>query len=1059
VSEARETITAQVVEERLSGLLQDGGVPTIQTSVERAYREAAAVLDSFDPQTIRPVGKAPNGQALNALIRISEPVSGETPNQLRLPDTVRRKVLIAMGGQDAFREALAANPDRPQGPVQQALTQYLTGGARPLEEQTLNELLSTARVADWIGEAVAGVPSQEQITSFIDHRQLYEPLCRLVGDHFGGRADVLAELTHYVYAADEDGGRSARGRPLSLWGPGGIGKSTVLAKFILDHANAAGHQLPFAYIDLDRPGLLTQEPLSLLVEAVGQLSIQFPHMRSAAASFRSAWMERAATPDFRLLSWENPEALAGAHNAAGRMPSCLRRVRLLTSPAERVELYRDFVNVLARSLPPGPVLLAIDTFERAQYQGPEVLDELWRMFDELGQEMQNFRVVLSGRAPVEQPSRAVAVRAFDQEAAHGYLASVLDPEFSANPADIDALITLVGGNPLSLRLAADLVNGAGAAELGNIREDSARAHIAEDQLQGYLYRRVLDHIDDPDVRRLARPGLVLRRLTPGVIRHVLAGQCDVAVPDDSRAGQLFDMCGREVSLVTWATDGALEHRGDVRRQLLPLLEGSDPGEVATIHRAAIDYYQGLPDLASRAEELYHRLSLGESVTVLDSRWMPGVETLLMHSVDELPEASQAYLAARSGVTLPATKLQSVPSEEWTRHAEVQVARLMALGNAAGAADVLAAHPAGAAGSRLALLESQVRAELGDTAKASTHALLARQRAAQEGDTETLLEATYTAARLSMQLGEVNQSRHLLDEADLLAVQRYDRIMRIRIELTHGELESQMDSGAGGGMAEASKHRLVDLLDDRSIELLSSTDPTLLLKLTSAVGDLYPDLVWQCLRVVGLKKLSSAQRKILARALEKLDRGHGGAAAGTMAVPRTREGGDTRRGRGGWKQWLVDTSPALIAGSLAALGVFGASSAPIAGVLQSIYQQWLYTRPQPMTPFRLRTASKEQIIQEFAAKEGDTGSPEVQIALLTRRILDLTEHLRTHKNDHHSRRGLLILVGQRRRLLRYLARKDIERFRTLIDRLPIRPGAAGTERKAQPQPGERARSQR
>ena len=81
--------------------------------------------------------------------------------------------------------------------------------------------------------------------------------------------------------------------------------------------------------------------------------------------------------------------------------------------------------------------------------------------------------------------------------------------------------------------------------------------------------------------------------------------------------------------------------------------------------------------------------------------------------------------------------------------------------------------------------------------------------------------------------------------------------------------------------------------------------------------------------------------------------------------------------------------------------------------------------------------KKQLIDEHARHEGDTGSPEVQIALLTKRINDLTEHLKTHKKDHHSRRGLLIMVGQRRSLLNYLTKKDIERYRTIISKLGIR----------------------
>ena len=81
--------------------------------------------------------------------------------------------------------------------------------------------------------------------------------------------------------------------------------------------------------------------------------------------------------------------------------------------------------------------------------------------------------------------------------------------------------------------------------------------------------------------------------------------------------------------------------------------------------------------------------------------------------------------------------------------------------------------------------------------------------------------------------------------------------------------------------------------------------------------------------------------------------------------------------------------------------------------------------------------KLQIITEYGSNPADTGSAEVQVAMLSRRISDLTEHLKTHKHDHHSRRGLLLLVGQRRRLLNYLARTDINRYRSVIERLGLR----------------------
>ena len=91
----------------------------------------------------------------------------------------------------------------------------------------------------------------------------------------------------------------------------------------------------------------------------------------------------------------------------------------------------------------------------------------------------------------------------------------------------------------------------------------------------------------------------------------------------------------------------------------------------------------------------------------------------------------------------------------------------------------------------------------------------------------------------------------------------------------------------------------------------------------------------------------------------------------------------------------------------------------------------------MEDYKMSQINKAEIIKEYATHDGDTGSPEVQIAILTARINLLTEHLKTHKGDHHSRRGLLIMVGKRRGLLDYLQKIDIERYRSIIARLGLR----------------------
>ena len=97
-------------------------------------------------------------------------------------------------------------------------------------------------------------------------------------------------------------------------------------------------------------------------------------------------------------------------------------------------------------------------------------------------------------------------------------------------------------------------------------------------------------------------------------------------------------------------------------------------------------------------------------------------------------------------------------------------------------------------------------------------------------------------------------------------------------------------------------------------------------------------------------------------------------------------------------------------------------------IEEIFKRGVYT---------MLAQEKTEIMQKYATHDGDTGSPEVQIAVLTKRINDLTEHLKEHKKDHHSRRGLLKMVGHRRNLLNYLMKKDINRYRAIIEKLGIR----------------------
>jgi len=114
-----------------------------------------------------------------------------------------------------------------------------------------------------------------------------------------------------------------------------------------------------------------------------------------------------------------------------------------------------------------------------------------------------------------------------------------------------------------------------------------------------------------------------------------------------------------------------------------------------------------------------------------------------------------------------------------------------------------------------------------------------------------------------------------------------------------------------------------------------------------------------------------------------------------------------------------------------------AAATVSPALQQQFRRGRTAQQKEEEHVALDAAQKKTILDEYGTHEGDTGSPEAQIALLTKRISDLTEHLKMHKHDHHSRRGLLLLVGRRRRLLKYLREVDVARYRSLIERLGIR----------------------
>ncbi len=949
MSSAMPEIDAETVAERLSGLVIDE--EDVPTSSELAYRRAAAVLASFVPSQLRPVDAPPDATALDALLRSCKMVYGPSGRQeWRLPTTLRRETLARFHSDEELRKALAANSVGDTA-VQRMLSAYLTHSASPLDTQSYEDLLATAQVTTWLYGIVAGTPEPEEVKDRLAIAELLAPMRRLVGSSFRGRADVLKRLNDYADILPPGSILEASGRrlrrffslgqnpPLALYGPGGIGKSTVLVKFMLDHADA-NNRIPFVYIDFDRPGMLPQEPLTLLVEAVRQLGVEFPEVRARAGELRAMWLERLSQPSFGLLASAviDPPTKPGERSA-----EITEAMKLRSSVEVREPFYREFADLVLAISGDKPLLFALDTFESVQWYGADFVHEVWEFLDGLQQQLPSLRVVIGGRAPMTGfPTQPVTLTDFDEESARGFLVSLLGPERAADGKLVDHIIRVVGRNPLSLRLAADLVLNHGTGELNDINiRRTLFVRVKTERVQGWLYKRILDRIADPDVRALARPGLVVRRVTADVIRHVLAGPCNVDVPDDARARELFDACSREVSLLSRNADGSLEHRADIRREMLPLLVQAEPERVADIHSAAVSYYERHSDIASRAEELYHRLCRRDATDVLNERWQREVENLLARSLEELPPEGQVYLASKIGVTLSPDVLDSATLREKERYTATRVRQLIGLDELDTALAVLGEQRNRTDNSPLDVLEAQVLEKLGRLADASKVIDSASQRAADAGDGETLQNLRYAAARLAERQGQPERALELLAAAREIVREPWDPLMPLR--LWTAELRVRRAAAAGNqteagqpAVLEVSVARtnLLRLLDAAPADQIAQ-DSALLAELASEIGVERPGVVTSALRNVGLPNIRDSQVERLAIALAGWDARTDHLLASELRLPQGPESYAPA-----WAEWLRKTPTTTATQVLAAFLNQYPSSEPVIAVVSSLYRESL-----------------------------------------------------------------------------------------------------------------------
>ncbi|MCW8137596.1 MAG: ATP-binding protein [Planctomycetota bacterium] len=584
--------------------------------VRRELHRRVATLWQFDPTRLHhvdhedPVGLLVQDVEAEVPVRDVTTLLADVPGpRWSLRDGPRRKALRAMGDLAELRVARQENAALAVDHSGQRLFDRVLSGERlDLTRLSPLELHRLRTIAGWL-EDVPGVElSVPDVERARGDQRLLEPLRHLVGDHFAGRAAELALLVRFM--ADPGA------RVLCLQGPGGLGKSSLLAKLGLElHLQGC----PFANVDFDRASVALTDRASVLSEIERQLGSQRP---------------------------------------------------IETTSRDVVE------RVVARLKGERRALLVLDTLEEGPFTGEDDAPLLVNLLRPLCEAVPNLRVVLAGRVVPFQldglPEPAhLPLQGLDKAAALALLArfGVKDPAIG------EALFRVCEGNPLSLRLCAD----------GIVRRrwepDQVLQRIGElrqqELVQGYLYQRILHHIrgKDPRVEKIAHPGLALRKITPELIREVLVPAGTLELDDPDEAEDLYQEL-KQVSSLVHEHDGALWHRSDLRRATLRLIHEDQPEKTRAVHERAVEFYARREGVADRAEELYHRLSLGQPRQVLDERWIRGVEPHLLGALEELQGDARAYIAGRLGGTDQAVDWSQAPIEDWEQEVARRAERLL-----------------------------------------------------------------------------------------------------------------------------------------------------------------------------------------------------------------------------------------------------------------------------------------------------------------------------------------------------------------------------------------------
>jgi hypothetical protein len=747
-----------------------------------AFRAAAAVRARFDPSSLRPFRHvdANEGDAFLQLYEDSFVPYGRRSGDKNwmLKADVRRETLKMLGDREVMIQALDSNERaETRSTLDEIFERYIRGTAPPVEKQGLEELAATQQTIEWLdGVGAIAMPEPQKVQNMIGLKRLFGPF-EVLTKSFAGRAAELDWLREFVGVLDAEGTMqsakegiarrlrlllgSSKKNPKLIWGLGGVGKSTLIYEFIQRHVQRREEtKFPFIYFDFANPELRLEMPGTLVTEGLRQLALQYPD---------TVFQTNADSP----TGTESPGFSLGTKICA------ISKQALGTQASKDEQL---------------PLLMVFDSFEEIQYRSRSPELSFVQFFLELQNAYPNVRAVISGRAkPLEVAAKLSLgtndereIKDFDEESATAYLKNlgVENPQFRGT------LFSQVGGNPLSLYLSAQVYLREGGDEKGikDLKTSSWMVlKVGNSQIQGQLYERILEHLHNLDVQKLAHPGLILRRITPDIIRQVLQVPCEVSVPDDKTAQELFEEFRREVALVTVAEDGSLHHRSDVRRLMLGSLQLDKSQKVEQIETSAIAYYRSQPGLVARAEEIYHLLRRCEPEAAISARWVRGVEPYLAGAMEELGAIQQLYLYQRLGITAAKELRDKANLEELEAYAVTLARNKMISGYYGDALSQLRERSERTTASRVPLYE--IKALIGMENFPEALELLPVASAAEEsrGSAEGLLQCALAGAWANYRLGSTEECLQGLEYAEGYARKLDDRTRILKILLFRHDL--------------------------------------------------------------------------------------------------------------------------------------------------------------------------------------------------------------------------------------------------------------------------------